>query len=414
MAGVASVSSTIDQLTKSQEPYTATAAINDGVIDEASSSVTGDRNTDLFDLSGNTLGKDEFLKLLVTQLQYQDPLNPMENTEFISQLAQFSALENSTNVEKAIGDLGDSFKSTVDAQQYSAQSMNNTAAVSLIGKEVRMRQTTISWYASAGESVPINVHLGNNNSAVVEIVNRDGEVVKTLEASGKDSENSVAISWDGSTDQETVAPSDIYEIRIQGQEEHPELYAYAQDVVEGVRFSPDGALVKIGGQELSIGNVLDVSIGSASGSAGGLSPSSAVTLLGKQVRMRQSSVSFRGLANEQVAVNVEAGARQYVQMELVDTAGQVVYSASTQVNEDGIAQFVWNGLKNDGTYADPAQYRVRLAGEESDPSLYAYSEGIVSGIANLNGDARLRVGNYTVPLSSIIDIADAGTEVSGV
>ncbi|MBN1759558.1 MAG: hypothetical protein JW863_14625 [Chitinispirillaceae bacterium] len=414
MADVSSVSSSIDLLTKSSEPYTATAAINDGFIDAASSTVTGDRTTGLFDISGNNLGKDDFLTLLVTQLQYQDPLNPMENTEFISQLAQFSALENSTNVEKAIGNLGDSFKSTVEAQQYSAQSMNNTAAVSLIGKEVRMRQTTVNWYAKAGVQVPINVHLGNNNSAVVEIVNRDGEVVKTLRTTGKDSENSAALQWDGTTDTEEIAPSDVYEIRIQGQEEHPELYAFAQDVVEGVRFSSEGALVKIAGQELSIGNVLDVSIGGNNGITGSLSSSSAVALLGKEVRMRQTSVSYRGMANEQLAINVEAGARQYVQMELIDSSGRMVYAATTQVDEGGLARFSWNGLKNDGSYADPGEYRIRFVGEENDQTLYAFSEGIVSGIANLGGDARLRVGNYTVPLSSIIDIAEAETEVGAV
>jgi flagellar basal-body rod modification protein FlgD len=414
MADVGSVSSTIDMLTKSTDPYTATAAINDGVIDAASSTVTGDRSSGLFDLSKQNLGKDDFLMLLVTQLQFQDPLNPMENTEFISQLAQFSALENSTNVEKAIGKLGESFQSTVDAQQYSAQSMNNTAAVSLIGKDIRMRQSTVEWSAAAGATVPISVHLGNNDTGVVEIVNRDGEVVKTIEVTGKDSENSVQLSWDGSTDQETVAPSDVYEIHLQGQEEHPELYAFVQDVVEGIRFSTEGALIKIGGRELSIGNVLDVSSGNGMGSAsaGGLSSSSAVALLGKQVRMRQSSVAFRGMENEQIAVNVEAGSRQYVQMELTNAAGKVVYSATTTVDEDGIARFNWNGLKNDGTYADPALYRIKLVGEEKDPSLYAYSEGVVSGIANLNGDAKVRVGNYTVGLSSIIDIADVKKEES--
>ncbi|MDR7444880.1 MAG: flagellar hook assembly protein FlgD [Armatimonadota bacterium] len=56
-------------------------------------------------IGGSVLGKDDFLRLLVTQLRNQNPLKPMDDREFIAQLAQFSALEQMHNVSQAVQEL---------------------------------------------------------------------------------------------------------------------------------------------------------------------------------------------------------------------------------------------------------------------------------------------------------------------
>lgn len=73
--------------------------------------------------SGDTLDKEDFLLLLVTQMQYQDPLEPTSNTEYVAQLAQFSELEQMQNLNST----------TV-----------NTSAYNLVGKEVLLNQTLSS------------------------------------------------------------------------------------------------------------------------------------------------------------------------------------------------------------------------------------------------------------------------------
>ncbi|NLY76958.1 MAG: flagellar hook capping protein [Tissierellia bacterium] len=65
-----------------------------------------DDNKNSADSKSSPLDKDAFLKLLVTQLQYQDPLSPMEDTEFIAQLAQFSSLEQVQNLNENIKTIG--------------------------------------------------------------------------------------------------------------------------------------------------------------------------------------------------------------------------------------------------------------------------------------------------------------------
>ncbi len=76
------------------------------------------------------LGKDDFLLLMLTELSYQDPLNPVDNQDFIAQLAQFSSLEQMYNVAKSLDTLA----------QYQLQAGSMAQATALIGREVTIAQ----------------------------------------------------------------------------------------------------------------------------------------------------------------------------------------------------------------------------------------------------------------------------------
>ncbi len=107
--------------------------------------------------TNNKLGKDTFLKLLITQLQNQDPLNPMEDREFISQMAVFSQLEQTIQIHETMKELADLQKTE---QLLSLQTM--------IGKRV-------DWLKSAGREENSSSQKG---SGIVNSIKLTGEGVK--------------------------------------------------------------------------------------------------------------------------------------------------------------------------------------------------------------------------------------------
>ena len=95
--------------------------IKNGEFVDTSASTTSLSSSNSSTQAGGALDKDAFLQLLVAQMQYQDPLEPTDNTEYISQLATFSSLEEMQNIN---------------------QSMTEGNAYSLVGKHVFVKVTS--------------------------------------------------------------------------------------------------------------------------------------------------------------------------------------------------------------------------------------------------------------------------------
>jgi flagellar basal-body rod modification protein FlgD len=127
--------------------------------------------TALTPAKGPVLGKDDFLKLLVTQLRNQDPLSPLDGAEFSAQLAQFSSVEQLI----AIGSKLDGQAESIAQGALTTQTMLGT---SLIGRDVTLRGATLG--VAAGDTPRVAIELGAAaESVTVEVLGADGTPLGT-------------------------------------------------------------------------------------------------------------------------------------------------------------------------------------------------------------------------------------------
>jgi flagellar basal-body rod modification protein FlgD len=200
--------------------------------------------------TGNSeLGKEAFLNLLVTQLQYQDPLEPTKNEEFVAQLAQFSSLEQLTTANDALESL-----------YLAMSSMNNASMTQLLGKEVTAYGDTFH-YSGEGET-----ELAWDSSAAVDgatltITDENGKVVHT-EALGAISEGEGSYTWDGSTISGTAAEGDYtFSVTATGEgSEGVEILTMISGEIDGMSFETGVPIPSIEGVELDLGDIVDVRI----------------------------------------------------------------------------------------------------------------------------------------------------------
>jgi flagellar basal-body rod modification protein FlgD len=215
------------------------------------STVKDEGDKDLFK-DTNVMGKDEFLHLLITSLQHQDPLSPTENQDFIAQMAQFSALENSTNMTSALDKLGEKLEELVDQQKSAANVYSSSSATSLLGKTARLSAEEFN-YPGAGD-INIRVSVEDSEKGVGAIYDKDGELIREVEIINN------AITWDGSKTDGSQASGDEYTIKVMNLDGTREVgYAFTEDRVTGISYQPEGVMLEINGHKWPYEDVVHVS-----------------------------------------------------------------------------------------------------------------------------------------------------------
>ena len=195
-----------------------------------------------------TLGKDDFLKLLVSQLQNQDPLNPMESTEFTAQLAQFSSLEQLTNMNKSL-----------DYLLLYQTSINNAQAVGFIGKTVKASGNSISVEDGAPDQVQFDL-AGDAAEVNVFIYDASDNLIKTINC-GSLSDGEQSIEWDGTNDDGEAVSDGTYTFEVSARDENGETIkasTYMTVKVTGVTFRDGNAYLLAGDIEISMNDIIEV------------------------------------------------------------------------------------------------------------------------------------------------------------
>jgi flagellar basal-body rod modification protein FlgD len=147
------------------------------------------------------MGKDAFLKLLVTQLENQDPLNPTDNTEFVAQLAQFSSLEGIQNLNTSLGGM-----------KGSMEALQQFGSASLIGKNAKVEASSFA-YGGSPQKLGFTIS-SDASSATLVIREPSGRAVKEIEM-GPVKAGYSEVEWNGTNTGGLPATQGLYSFTVE-------------------------------------------------------------------------------------------------------------------------------------------------------------------------------------------------------
>lgn len=151
----------------------------------------------------DALGQEDFLKLMVAQMQNQNPMEPDGNGEFLGQMAQFSTVSGLQEMQKSLNTLTSSL---VSNQALEASSM--------VGRYVRVPSESNFLPAGEGDRFFGAVELDRSTTNLnIEIVSSNGEVVKTI-GKGQQAEGTINFAWDGKNAKGEMMPEGEYKMKI--------------------------------------------------------------------------------------------------------------------------------------------------------------------------------------------------------
>jgi flagellar basal-body rod modification protein FlgD len=198
--------------------------------------------------SSQSLNKDDFLRLLMAQLRNQDPMNPVNNTEFVAQTAQFSSLEQLQNINTTLGGL---------ASQVGG--MGTASAASFLGKIATINGSPLTLDGSTPATVAYALP-ASAASVVVRVQDEAGKVVRTV-ILGQQGQGVHQIVFDGLGDDGRQLPSGSYTYQVAAADSAgrlvPGVYTGA-GTVTGVTVESGSLKLLLGQQSVPLTSVVGV------------------------------------------------------------------------------------------------------------------------------------------------------------
>lgn len=194
------------------------------------------------------MNKDDFMKLFIAQLQYQDPLAPQDPSAMLDQLSQLSLVEQSYNSNTALNNL-------LTAQNNSI----SLTAVSFIGKDVKAYGNSVSFDGSASTELAFSLPL-SASSTQVSVVNSSGQTVRTA-ALGSSSAGDNSFTWDGRDGSGALLPAGTYTFAVTAKTADGSALTattYTTGRIDGVNLSSSIPQLAVGNISVALGDVISL------------------------------------------------------------------------------------------------------------------------------------------------------------
>ncbi|ECP6989608.1 flagellar basal body rod modification protein [Campylobacter jejuni] len=244
----------------------------------SSGSTSGTTRTDSSSSSGivsnpnATLDKDAFLKLLLIELQHQDPTDPMDSDKMLTQTSQLSALEMQQNTNTTMQKMVETMQKLSDSFSTSM----NTSALGAIGKMATVSDNKIK-LTGADELIALKMYLpedSDENGVTLEIYDSNNKLVFSEKSDAKSiSQGLFTMEWPGRNNDGVYAGDGEYTVKMVYNNKNGEKITanYGTYPIEGVVFKDGVAYAKMAGQEVpfdAIQEITDYKLGSSSSTGG--------------------------------------------------------------------------------------------------------------------------------------------------